>query len=96
MGRATILNKKEFRKAIGICDERILGGGKQQMVGEYNGEDNFPSQPSGGAIIPSELSSCPVGSGSELEESVRTRNRCGEKRGKVGSIPLVGDIKQIV
>ena len=30
--------------------------------GEYNGEDNFLSEPSGGAIIPSELSSCPVGS----------------------------------
>lgn len=33
MGRATILNKKELRKAIGICEERILGGGKRQMVG---------------------------------------------------------------
>lgn len=31
--RATILNKKELRKDIGICEERILGGGKGQMVG---------------------------------------------------------------
>ena len=41
------------------------------MVG--NTMDNFLIKPSGGAIIPSELSSCPAGSGSELEESVRIR-----------------------